>query len=398
MRISTANTYNTAINALENQQSALSDVQNQITTGLRVNKASDDPLAAATGLSAQSQINQIAANQTAASASLNVMTQAESALGSATDLLAQARSALVAAGDGSYKDSDRKALATQLSAIRQQLFTIANQGNGTGGYLFSGQGSSGEPFADTASGVQYQGTSGQLQTNAGQALPMSMDGQAIWMQAPTGNGVFQTSAPTQQGTAWITSGSVYDPSQLTGATYQIQFSTTAAGTTYSVLKNGVATAASNVAYTSGQDIRIDGMSVTISGQPANGDSFQLAPSTNTQSVFAALDSTIKALNTNGLNQGQVAQAVNSGLAAIDSVSNRISLARSVAGNAMTTINALTSRLSSQSLAQTTVQSNAVNVDLASAISALQQKQTGYQAALQTYSVVQHLSLFQYING
>lgn len=397
MRISTANTYDLAVNSLENQQSSLANIQNQITTGLRVNKASDDPVAAATAMTAQSQISQFDANKRAANASLNVMTLAESALGNAGDLITQARSALVAAGDGAYSDADRQSLAQQLTNIRQQLLSIANQDNGSGGYLFSGQGSAGAPFADTTSGVQYQGTAGQLQTNAGQTLPMSMDGQSIWMQAPTGNGVFQTSATTQNGTAWISSGSVYDPSQLTGATYQIQFNVSGSSTTYSVLKNGVATAATNVPYTSGEDIHIDGMSVAISGTPANGDAFQLAPSTNTQSVFSALDATIQALNTPGLNSGQVQQAVNAGLTALDSVSNRMSAARSMAGNAMNTINALTTRLSNQSLQATTVKSNAQDLDMVKAISDLQQQQTGYQAALQTYSVVQHLSLFQYIN-
>jgi flagellar hook-associated protein 3 FlgL len=46
----------------------------------------------------------------------------------------------------------------------------------------------------------------------------------------------------------------------------------------------------------------------------------------------------------------------------------------------------------------TAESNATDLDMVQAISDFQNQQSGYDAALKTYSIVQHLSLFQYING
>ncbi len=58
----------------------------------------------------------------------------------------------------------------------------------------------------------------------------------------------------------------------------------------------------------------------------------------------------------------------------------------------------TSRLDTQNVASTTERSNAEDVDMVHAISDFQNKQSGYDAALKSYSMVQRLSMFQYVNG
>ena len=47
MRVATAHAYEASLNALTRRQSELSEAQLQLTTGKRVNRASDDPAAAA---------------------------------------------------------------------------------------------------------------------------------------------------------------------------------------------------------------------------------------------------------------------------------------------------------------------------------------------------------------
>jgi flagellar hook-associated protein 3 FlgL len=79
-------------------------------------------------------------------------------------------------------------------------------------------------------------------------LPIAIDGAQPGMTARTGNGVFETRVAQQHRRRWIDAGTVVDPSALTGSTYDIQFSVAPAQTTYSVLKDGVATAQANVAY------------------------------------------------------------------------------------------------------------------------------------------------------
>ena len=170
------------------------------------------------------------------------MTQTESNLGDADTLLQRARELVVTAGNASYSDADRASVAGELQSLRDQLFAIANQSDGAGTYLFGGQGATQKPFIDTPTGVQYVAATGQTVTENGTRLPLTTDGQAAWLTARTGNGVFVTSAAPGVKNATIDNGRVADPSALTGADYTLQFSVAAGATTYAVLKNGLPTA------------------------------------------------------------------------------------------------------------------------------------------------------------
>lgn len=396
MRIATANAYDASLDTLTRQQAELSQAQAQISSLKRVNRPSDDPAAAARAERALAGVARNDANQRAIDASRNATSQVESALGDATDLLQQAREALVASGNASYSDAERKSLAAQVRNIRAQLFAVANRDDGAGGFLFGGQGSSQPPLVDAPGGVRYAGTPGTQVAADPDAMPLAADGGAAWLQARTGNGVFETAAPTSAGTAWIDGGHVTDPSAVTGSTYDIVFGVSGGTTTYSILKDGNPTAQSNVAYTSGQAITVDGESVTITGAPADGDRFQLRPSTPGLSVFDALDRVAAQLETPGRNGGQIQQTTVFGLRDIDASLGQLSAMRSAAGDALNRIDAATGRLDAQSVALKTERSNAEDLDMVQAISDFQTRQTGYDAALKAYSMVQRLSLFQYL--
>lgn len=73
-------------------------------------------------------------------------------------------------------------------------------------------------------------------------------------------------------------------------------------------------------------------------------------------------------------------------------------ARAAVGAVLNRIDSESERLETQKLASRTERSNAEDVDLVHAISELQTQQSGYDAALKSYAMVQRLSLFQYVNG
>ena len=398
MRLSSSNTYGTALESLVDRQARLAGTQEQLTTGKRVNHASDDPAAAARSERALASERRTVANQRAVDASNNAMTLTESALGDAGGLLQSAREALVAAGNATYSDTERAGVANQLKGLREQLFSVANRTDGAGTYLFGGQGSAQAPFVDMPGGVQFQGTSGQVQAASGEALPLTMDGEAAWMQARTGNGVFETRVVASNGGAVIDPGKVTDPSALTGSTYSLQFSVAAGATTYSVLKDGLPTPQTNLAFTPGQAIAVDGMSATITGAPANGDVFELAPSTSALSVFGALDKAIADLQTPGRSNTRIAQDNAFALTRLDSVLGQMNAGRSQVGAVMNRVDAVADRLSALKLSSQTERSNAEDLDMTQAISDFSNQQTGYDAALKAYSMVQRLSLFNYLNA
>ncbi|KQU71319.1 MULTISPECIES: flagellar hook-associated protein FlgL [unclassified Rhizobacter] len=398
MRISTSNSYDASLQQLMKRQDDLSSAQEQLTTGKRVNRASDDPAAAARAERALAAEKRAVAGQRAVDASKNAMTLTESALGDATDLLQQVRETLIAAGNATYTDAERKGLSDKISELRKQLMAVANRADGAGTYLFGGQGAGQAPFLDAAGGVVYQGGDGEAEVASDEALPITTNGDQIWMQARSGNGVFDTHAVTATGTAWIDSGRVTNPSALTGSTYSIQFSVTGGTTTYSILQDGAPTAQVGMPFKPGQAIQIDGMSANIAGNPADLDEFTITPSVTGQTVFDTLDKAIADLKTPLRNGTQIAQSNADNLANLDQVMANISGARTRVGETLNRIDGVTGRLDSLQLSSKTARSDAEDLDMTSAISDFANQQTGYDASLKAYTMVQKLSLFNYLSG
>ena len=395
-RISTANQFETGVHTLQQRQSELNRAQQQLTSGKRINKLSDDPSAAAAAERARAAESRAEADQRAIDASRAAVSQVEAAYGDATELLQQARELLVAAGNTSYGPNERRAIAQQISGIRAQLLQVANRGDGAGGFLLSGQGTGGAPFVDAPGGVTYVAAAGTAQTASTEALPLTADGGAAYLAARSGNGVFETGVGSATGTAWIDAGRVTNPGQLTGDPYSVQFSVSGSTTTYSVLRNGAATALTNVPYVGGQAIEIDGMAFTVKGTPANGDNFTVVPSTADLSIFDTLDTAATVLNNTNANLGQLNQAVANGLRDIDAGAAKLDSARAEAGAWLQRLDNVETRVGGQKLLAQDQRSNAEDLDMVHAISDFQLKQTGYDAALRAYSQMQRLSLFNFL--
>lgn len=396
LRISTRGMTEAGIETLQKRQVELAEAQERLTTGKRVHKASDDPAAAARAERALAGQMRAETSQRAVDASRTAMSLSETAMGDAIELLQQAREAMVAAGNASYSDQERANLAEKVKAIRNQLLSVANRTDGAGTFLFGGQGATTQPFVDAPGGIDYRGISGERRTELATDLPLTVNGDSVFMTARTGNGVFQTSAGAGVTTAWIDNGQVSDPAALTGSTYTLQFSVSGGTTTYAVLRDGNPTAVTAAPYVSGQDITVDGMTFRISGAPANGNSFTVQPSSSTLSIFDALDRAVTELATSGRSGAQIAQGNTNALRDIDQSMAQLQGARAVAGEMLVRIDGETARLADQKLANQIQRSNAEDLDMTEAISKFQNMQTGYDAALKSYSMVQRLSLFEYL--
>ena len=412
LRISTAQSFDAGIDRLLQRQRELSDVQEHLVSGKRVTKASDDPSAAARAERALASVARSESNQRALETSRHAMTMTEGALADAGELMQQAHESLVAAGNGSYSDTERAGVADRLAAIRQQLLAIANRGDGEAGFLFSGQGGSQAPFIDAPGGVSFRGTAGEVPVAGDEPLPRSIDGQAAWLASPSGNGLFETrnaAAAPDAGGSWIDSGSVTDPATFYAATsppaaanpaaltYRINFTTGPGATTFSVLKDGAATALTNAPYVGGQAIEIDGMAFTVSGTPAAGDAFEIKLAGPSLGVFGTLDRAIDELKRPLRSSAATTQTVQRALADLGGSLTALQSLRGRVGEVLNRADMVEGRISALSLAAQTERSNAEDLDMVKALSDFQSRQTGYEAALKTYSSVQRMSLFQYLN-
>jgi flagellar hook-associated protein 3 FlgL len=383
----------TAINALE---SGINQTQNQMSTGLQFTTASQNPTAAGsvnnyTQALAQSQ--QYVTNAT--SAQTNLSTE-DNALSQVQTQLQALRTLALQANSGTLSNSNLSAIATQAVQIQNSLLSLANTQNGNGEFIFGGFAAQTQPFTISATGATYNGDQGQRQVQiaAGQTVADGDNGDTVFNQIKTGNGTFTVAAAAgNSGSGIVGATTLSNPAAYDGGTYAITFG--AAGA-YQVTKG--ATVVATGSYTDGGTIAFNGVQVTLSGQPASGDSFSLAPSTN-QSVFTTVQNLVSALQT-GVSGGASATALNN---SINSAINNIDQALSQTSNVRATVggrlNSITTQQSVATASQTQLQqsiSTLQGLDFAKAITTLDQQNTMLSAALQAFTLTQGLSLFKFM--
>ncbi len=396
MRIATANSYDTALEQLFKRQSDLALQQEKLSTGLRVNRPSDDPTAAAQAERARVRLSRIEVDQRALEAQRSALATAETSLGEAVSLVQGVRELAISASNAAYSAKDRAAVAQHMADLRDQLLAVANRTDANAVPLFGGLGSSGAPFADVPSGVLYQASGGQRAATT-TALPGAMDGQAIWMNVASGNGNFDVALdPGNTGTAWTNAGVVVSPAALTSDNYRISFTVLAGVTSYDVVDTTtLVTVATAQPYIEGAPIQFDGLSIEVRGKPGNGDAVDVTPSIQTN-IFQVLDEAIAGIGNSG-GSHLLTQTVTRALAQMDTSLDRLHAARSQAGDWLNRADSITSAQEKNTQALEGERSRAQDLDMAKGISDFNKFQTGYQAALQSYAQIQRLSLFNYIN-
>lgn len=186
MRIATAYAAKAAVDSINDRQAQLAKAQSRVSSGLRVERPSDDPAAAAEAERMRSRDARIGTELRVLGHARQMLSTADTAIADATDVLQSARDTLLKAGNGAASASDRQSLSIALQQMRDQLLGIANRGDGVGGYVFGGQGSGAAPF--TGNGLNYAAPAGTVLVGQEMAAEVAVDGRASLaaVQGPSG--------------------------------------------------------------------------------------------------------------------------------------------------------------------------------------------------------------------
>jgi flagellar hook-associated protein 3 FlgL len=385
------------ITALDSLESSLSQTQNQVSSGLAFTAPSQNPIAAGT-VSNYDQVLAQSKQYTANGNSAQTGLQTEgTALTQLQNQLQSLRSLALEANSGTQTGEDLSAIAAQATQIQNSLLTIANTQDGNGQYIFSGFATQTQPFSLTAAGAAYAGDQGQqhVQIAAGQTVAAGDNGNVVFNQIKTGNGVFTTAANAgNTGSGVIGATTVSGAAGYTGGTFSINFT---AANTYNV-ENAASVVIGSGTYTPGQTITYGGAQIALSGQPAVGDSFDVASSGN-QSLFTTVQNLVTALQA-GANTASAKPALNNAIAtALNNIDQAISQTSTVQANVGGRLNTITTQQSQATSQQTQLQqsiSSLQSLDYASAITSLDSQNTTLSAAMQAYTLTQGLTLFKYI--
>ena len=180
MRVTGTTSYTTMRDALGANMSRIADLQTQLGTGRRINRASDDPVGAATALRYRSYEADQEAYAQSADDALTRLIASDTALQGMSTSLQRVRALAVQAGNGSLNPTARGAIAEELLALRDELVTLANSTHG-GQALFGGH-------AVTALGRgpdgswSFAGDGGAVQRRVGQGtvLDVATDGRTAF--------------------------------------------------------------------------------------------------------------------------------------------------------------------------------------------------------------------------
>ena len=200
MRVGTANMYDNALRNLGERHSSLVGLQDNLTSGKRVVRPSDDPVAAAQAERALTRITRIQTEQRALEVQRNAIAQAEGSLGDAVNLVQEMRELMVKAGSGTLTPNDRKTIAQQIQSLRDQFIDVANRKDTNGLPLFNSLGSALQPFLGPLApppDYSFEGLPGQSAADT-VSIPLTLDGDAAFMFRPQRDGVYHASISTTQ--------------------------------------------------------------------------------------------------------------------------------------------------------------------------------------------------------
>ncbi len=138
MRISTNQFLSQGINSIQKHQENMLDAQLKLSTGKRVNEASDDPVATAQIHSLNRTMNTIDQYAKNGEYAKSQLVLEETAIDDTVTQLQRARELSIQMLNGSYSATDRQATAAELEQIIQQTKNMMNFRNSEGELIFAG--------------------------------------------------------------------------------------------------------------------------------------------------------------------------------------------------------------------------------------------------------------------
>lgn len=171
------------------QQAALLDTQNQVSTGQRFTNASEDPISAVRVLDIERQMNlneQYLRNADTADSKLETT---DGVLESASSLLQRIRELAVQALNDTNSDGSREGIAEEVEQLNEALLSLANTRDANGESLFAGYQSDQLAFNETT--FAYQGDDGQRNVRVGDSYLVEIN--------ETGSDVFVTDVGASAG-------------------------------------------------------------------------------------------------------------------------------------------------------------------------------------------------------
>jgi len=406
MRVSTAQFYFQNGLQMSQKQASVSEQSAYLSSGKRVLTAKDDAVAYSTLSGYQTELKNIEKYQRNITQAENRNNLQEVSFANASNVLNELKDVFLQANNGGYSDQDLASISQQATNSLQQILDIANSKDETGGYVFSGYSIDKKPFElQPDNTVDYQGDHGvrELQIAKNVMVATNITGEQAFEKVPnrigdfSANYITNTSGISVEKAAIVNRGN-YDTTPGTGYPPNFTFSFGATSADLIVTDADGDTMLNINNYTPGQLIALpNGMEVQLNGNPLPGDTIELVPEENI-SIFDTMKAAIDWLNVGESPADQTQHQVeyNTILSQLNNALDHVSSQRADSGIRLQLIDRQKNNHLDSELYLNSGRSAIEDLDFSKAISEFEQSKMALQAAQQTFTQIQNLSLFNYI--
>ena len=398
MRISTSQIYTQGVEAFGQQQVKLAKLQQQISTGIKLNKPSDDPAASSRLLELDQMISlqqQYQVNISTADTRLKFEENTLAGLGNVSHRL---KELAIQANNGALDATSLRAIAAEVNQIMEEMLSLGNARDANGDFLFAGYQNDSQPFTATLTGsishVVYNGDEGQrlLQISETRQIAVDNPGSEVFLRLPSVTALNEVTSTANTGTGVLAPASVFDATVYLPGNYEIRFTAPGIYDVFDV--TNALNIVTGATYTDSADINFQGIRTSITGAPAAGDVFTISQG-QYKDIFESVQGLADTLS-GGTSPTQRAAYISDFLTDLDTFLDRsLELRTSVGGR----MNALDSQKESNS-ANIFVTQSAISTlrdtDLAEAISQLTLEQTTLDAAQAVFARITSSSLFNFL--
>jgi flagellar hook-associated protein 3 FlgL len=408
MRLSFNQKYDVNLNAIIKAQEKMQTASNKLNFQTRILTPADDPSGAARVSALEQQIETSTQFQTNSNILKNGLSVEETVLSSIQGSITRARTLTISLGNGSYSQTERSAVAKELTNLRSELFDLMNQKDSNGGFIFSGFKEQNQTYTLNPSTGYYDfgGDEGQkfLQISNSVTIPIN----------DSGKNVFENVDARYKTTSLATAGGIssakitmlnqsafdefyrknYDAVTPANNNYRVNFT---APDQYDIrLQSGAALVPPVSGTVSpGQAVNFQGLSIEGKGSFPGSIDFSLkAP--EKKNILNTLTDIINAVEKNALAddalQDKLMDATNQMERAAARVGDTIS---SIGGrqNLLTSVAGSTADLK---IANTQYRADIYEIDLYEGLTELTKQETILQTVQGTFTKVTSTSLFDYI--
>ncbi len=407
MRVTTNLIFDQNFRAINNSQGKLSDIQTQLASGRKLLRPSDDPVGAVQVIRLTEEIDKTVQYRRNIDLATNNLELQDTTMRSINEIVNRGRVLVVQSGNGIISTEDRRALASELDQIRNQVIDLMNTQNASGEYIFAGYQSREQAFnfnpGNSTNPIQFQGDDGinSMQLSDSVSIQTTVSGKTLFEDVKARLDITNVSAA---GFAFggydMQSQDDFDVfhelnfSAVSPANNQYQMELLASNE-IQVTNLGTGSVVDTIPYIAGQPTVFAGLTVDIQGGVGSTFDFELKRP-DKQNLAETLHNMSLALNDSSISDYQYQREIRNALVGIDNGLDKMARENSSVGARLNIAESVLGSLLDTDVANQKARSTIQDVDYAEASAEFSKQETALSAAFASFPRVAGLSLFDFI--